>query len=104
MEQLPDHIKSRGVEGVSEVATEEEVSEAMQLLESDEVLKTDLYARKVIEDGGAVELNGETMVVDLGNFLAARRAIIEQDRVRALDPRALEAAKVVHSDPNETVQ
>lgn len=53
---------------------------AIQLLEESDLLRGDEYARRVVESGGQTEAG---VLVDLGNFLSAREAVIESTRAAA---------------------
>lgn len=52
----------------------EDTAAAMELINSNELLSKDPYAKRVVESG--VADNGQ--VIDIGNFLAARQAFLEQ--------------------------
>ena len=92
-------VKSRGPVDSPEVkaqeAKPEDVSAALQLIQGDPVLKEDPWASTVVANSGIVtiEETGEQVAVDLQNFLAARRAILEQDRIRNFDEMAVRVAQ-----------
>jgi hypothetical protein len=76
---------------------------AWELLRQDPWLKDDEVAQKVLENGGVTEAGFE---VDIGNYLAARSARLEgnEEKLAAIgmkDPKAVEAAMIVHSEPPE---
>jgi hypothetical protein len=65
---------------------------ARALVSQHPLLREDDYTKRVIETG--IADNGKP--VDIGDFLAARGAILEMDAVREKNPDAYDAA-VVHS-------
>lgn len=79
---------------------EEEVASGLQMIQEDPYLQNDGYARKVVEAGGVVD-NGKS--VDIGDFLAARRAVLEmwqaEDKVAAAKDKNQDAydAAVINS-------
>lgn len=85
----------KGEPGTFAEAPADDVEAARALLEGDEDLQGDRYAHEVVGNGGIVTMNGTEVQVDLGNFLAARRDFLRN--MRTLDPRAVEAAMVVHA-------
>lgn len=77
----------------------QDVEAARALLEENEFLRKDPYARRVVEAGGVVD-NGE--VVDLGDFLSARLGILEENKekmaaAKTRNPQAFQKAMVVSS-------
>jgi 2-keto-4-pentenoate hydratase len=81
-------------------SSSDEKEAAFALLNEHPLLKNDAYAKKVVEEGGLVD-NGN--IVDVGDFLAARVAVLESDEANAKvaaakqrNPRAYNAA-VIHS-------
>lgn len=80
-------------------ANPKDLKAAWTLLEESKTLRTDQYARQVLEQGGITDSGA---VVDIGDFLAAREAFLEDDEVkiaafREKNPGDLEKAMVVHS-------
>jgi hypothetical protein len=80
-----------------------DVEVARQMLEESDVLRDDGYARRVVESGGVAD-SGQH--VDLGHFLAAREAALQENeaeltRLRGIDEEAVRQAMVVHSKPPE---
>lgn len=80
----------------------EDQDAAYELLNEHPLLSEDSYAKRVVAEGGKVD-NGK--VVDIGNFLAARAAVLEQYKVeekvaavKELDPEAYEVAHSVRPD------
>lgn len=85
-------------------ASPKDLKAAWTLLEESKTLKTDQYARQVLEQGGTTDSGA---VVDIGNFLAAREAFLEDNKekmaaFREKNPEDLEKAMVVHSVKPET--
>ena len=66
------------MERMSELRNEDQKA-AMELLQSDEFLRNDSSAQRVVETGKA----DSGIQVDLGEFLAARGAFIRQEVARA---------------------
>ena len=71
---------------------------AMELIGGSPLLSGDSYAKKVVEGGGVVDSG---RVVDLGDFLAARQAVLEsavaEAKVSASKRRNPEAYEVANS-------
>lgn len=64
------------------LASREEVDTASKMIEEDPVLQTDDFATKVVADRGLVVFkSGKFVIQDLGDFLAARKAVINNVRV-----------------------
>ena len=61
--------------------SKEEVDTALSMIEGDEFLKKDSYARRVVENDGMLDNGVQTS--DFGNFLAARRAFLMSEVGRA---------------------
>lgn len=70
---------------------------AIALLNEHPLLSHDDYARRVIDTG--VADNGKQ--VDIGDFLAARGAILEIDAVRKKNPDAYDAAVINSVRPDQ---
>ena len=66
---------------------------ARALINEHPLLCHDNYAKRVVETG--VADNGKP--IDIGDFLAARGAILEMDAVKRKNPAAYDAA-VIHSE------
>ena len=76
----------------------EEQKAAWDLINESNLLKNDPYAKKVVEAGGLAD-NGVT--VDIGDFLAARQAVLEMNqaegKVVAAKRKNPEAYEVAYS-------
>jgi len=69
----------------------EDQEAAMNLINASEFLREDDYAKEVVESGKA-DSGAE---VDLGNFLAAREAILRLKSIEVGDPKAYKKAIAV---------
>lgn len=95
---MTDWVTGRGSEGfVPEGAPEMDIEAAKGLVAEDELLRQDEYTAEVLASGGVIERNGEQIQLDLGNFLSARRNVLERAQLEQKDPAAYDAAMVVHS-------
>lgn len=87
------------IEDIPTGASPKDLNATWTLLEESKTLKTDQYARQVLEQGG---LTDSGAVVDIGDFLAAREAFLEDNKekmvaFREKNPGDLEKVMVVHS-------
>lgn len=77
----------------------EDFSAAESLIEGSEILKNDAYSRNVLRNEGVTDAG---VKVDIGNFLAAREAILtgndgKLNDLKSFDRTAVEQALVTNS-------
>ena len=85
-----------------EVRMNNEIEAAKALMHENPLLRSDPYAQRVVEAGGIAD-NG--MKVDIGDFLAARSAVLEMNQAegkvaaaKMKNPQAYEVAYSVRPD------
>ena len=90
------------IESAKELTAEQQA--AFDLIRGSEILKNDPYARRVVESGKA----DSGIEVDLGDFLAAREAVLQLDSAeqkvaaaKSRNPQAWEVANSVRPDLEE---
>lgn len=87
------------IEEIPTGASSEDLEKAWARLEESKTLRTDQYARQVLEQGG---MTNSGAVLDVNVFLDAREAFLEDNKgkmagFREKNPGDLEKAMVVHS-------
>src|SRR3989344_8419246 len=95
-------IEAQPQDTTSVVNSSEALEAAKQLAGENDFCKKNPRTLKMIENEGHTVIDGKETVVDIGNYLASRIAALENNTesmaaARAKDPRAFEAAMVVHS-------
>src|SRR3989344_868727 len=75
------------------LASDEEIKDALEIIEKDQILADDSYAREVVEAGGKVERGDKVVIVDLKNFLQARASEVQLQRMIKIDPVAVWVAQ-----------
>lgn len=94
-------IEGPNIEKVSPFS-QEDIDTAQELVNTDETLKNDSFARKVVENEGLLE-TGE-YVADLGQWLADRKEAIESGQTSAVF-EANANNKVIHSEkPDKEIE
>ena len=94
-----DWVAAKGPAGTPEVEAQAartiDMEAALELIDQDPVLKRDEYASAVVRNEGIVRFKktGEEVAVDLGNFLAARKAVLTLDKVKSVDELAVQIAE-----------
>ncbi len=94
-----DWVAAKGPVGIAEhdayAPRPMDTAAALELIMADPVLSRDDYAKSVVRNEGVVYIKEtrEQVVVDLGNFLAARKAFLEQNKVRSVDAIASQIAE-----------